>query len=66
MGRTVEVPFDQYVHNFNAFQVCHCSMHWDDINLEKTSCTPFYAYARSKLVNITFTNELAKRLKGNR
>jgi NAD(P)-dependent dehydrogenase (short-subunit alcohol dehydrogenase family) len=40
-------------------------MHWDDINLENTPCSAFYAYARSKLANIMFTNELAKRLKGN-
>jgi NAD(P)-dependent dehydrogenase (short-subunit alcohol dehydrogenase family) len=41
-------------------------MHWDDINLEKTSYTAFYAYSRSKLANIMFTNELAKRLKGKK
>ncbi|CAF3701875.1 unnamed protein product [Adineta steineri] len=42
----------------------NCQIHWDDINLENKSYTPFYIYARSKLANIMFTNELAKRLKG--
>ncbi|CAF1019489.1 unnamed protein product [Rotaria sordida] len=47
-----------------AHQFFNCQIHWDDINLEKTSYKAFYAYARSKLANIMFTNELAKRLKG--
>ncbi|CAF2865399.1 unnamed protein product [Rotaria sp. Silwood2] len=47
-----------------AHKFMNCHMHWNDINLEKTSYVAFYAYARSKLANIMFTNELAKRLKG--
>ncbi len=37
-------------------------MDWDDLNSEK-SYSPMLAYARSKLANILFTNELEKRLK---
>lgn len=36
---------------------------YEDLNLEKTY-TPFRAYAQSKLANILFTKELARRLKG--
>ncbi|CAM4920797.1 unnamed protein product [Rotaria socialis] len=46
----------------HAFFNCH--IHWDDINLEKTPCSAFYAYSCSKFANVMFTNELAKRLKG--
>ncbi|CAF3351138.1 unnamed protein product [Rotaria socialis] len=48
----------------HAFFNCH--IHWDDINLEKTPCSAFYAYSCSKFANVMFTNELAKRLKGTR
>ena len=37
---------------------------FDDIHFKK-SYEPTLAYARSKLANILFTKELAKRLKGN-
>src|SRR5258708_61084 len=36
-------------------------MHYDDINLDK-AYTPFKAYAQSKLANVFFTRELARRL----
>ncbi len=39
------------------------TINWDDINFEK----PFWkmnAYSHSKLANVLFTNELARRLKG--
>lgn len=38
-------------------------MNWDDINWEK-SYNPIKAYAQSKLCNVLFTKELAKRLEG--
>lgn len=37
---------------------------FNDINLEKKSYNAFSAYGRSKLANVLFTIELAKRLKG--
>ncbi|XP_029173163.1 retinol dehydrogenase 11-like [Nylanderia fulva] len=43
------------IHNYGAIH--------DDLNLKK-SYTPFKAYAQSKLANILFTKELARRLKG--
>ena len=39
-------------------------MHFDDIMLEK-KYTPMTSYSQSKLANILFTKELAKRLEGN-
>ena len=39
------------------------SIHWDDINLEKTKPSAFAPYAQSKLANVLFTIELAERLK---
>ena len=36
----------------------------DDLNWEK-EYSPWGAYAQSKLANVLFTIELAKRLKGN-
>ncbi|CAF3770073.1 unnamed protein product [Adineta steineri] len=60
-----EKSIDGYeIHLATNHLVFNCQIHWDDINLEKESYTPFYIYARSKLANIMFTNELAKRLKG--
>ncbi|CAF1924051.1 unnamed protein product [Rotaria magnacalcarata] len=47
-----------------AHALFNCHIHWDDINLEKTPCSAFYAYSCSKFANVMFTNELAKRLKG--
>lgn len=38
-------------------------MHWDDLQLER-GYSPFRAYAQSKLANILFTYELARRLDG--
>lgn len=39
-------------------------MHFEDIMLEK-SYTPVKSYCQSKLANILFTKELARRLEGN-
>lgn len=41
------------------------NIHFDDMNLEK-SYGPLKAYAQSKLANILFTKELARRLKGKK
>lgn len=39
-------------------------MHWDDLQFEKGGYRPFTAYSQSKLCNILFTRELARRLAG--
>ena len=39
-------------------------MMWDDINWNNTPYDTVKAYAQSKLANILFTRELAKRLRG--
>ncbi len=41
------------------------NIYWDDIEL-KNNYTSFKAYAQSKLANIMFSNELAKRLEGTK
>ena len=41
------------------------SMQWDDINYEKTPYDAMKAYAQSKLANILFTKELARRGEGS-
>jgi retinol dehydrogenase 12 len=39
-------------------------MHWDDLQFERASYSSFGAYGQSKLSNILFTRELARRLEG--
>jgi NAD(P)-dependent dehydrogenase (short-subunit alcohol dehydrogenase family) len=39
-------------------------MHWDDLQFEKGDYRSFTAYSQSKLCNILFTRELARRLAG--
>lgn len=39
-------------------------MNWDDLNSEK-NYSILFAYAQSKLANILFTTELARRFKGH-
>jgi len=46
-----------------ASERSNAKIHWDDLQLEK-SYTPWLAYGQSKLANVLFTRELAKRLKG--
>ncbi|EFN78523.1 retinol dehydrogenase 12 [Harpegnathos saltator] len=47
----------------NVSSIAHwfINMHFDDLNMEK-SYNPLLAYAQSKLANILFTKELARRL----
>ncbi|XP_038061001.1 retinol dehydrogenase 12-like [Patiria miniata] len=52
------VNVSSLAHDFN-----NAKMFWDDINLEK-NYDPMVAYGQSKLANVLFTVELAKRLKG--
>jgi NAD(P)-dependent dehydrogenase (short-subunit alcohol dehydrogenase family) len=40
-------------------------MHWDDLEFARTPYKPFNAYGQSKLCNILFTRELARRLDGS-
>lgn len=44
--------------------VLRCVINWEDIHFEKPHWS-IYAYSHSKLANILFTNELARRLKGS-
>jgi NAD(P)-dependent dehydrogenase (short-subunit alcohol dehydrogenase family) len=39
-------------------------MHWDDLQSERTRYRGFKAYGQSKLANVLFTYELARRLEG--
>lgn len=41
-------------------------MHWDDLQFAKGGYKPFTAYGQTKLCNILFTRELARRLEGTR
>lgn len=43
--------------------VCTGKIYFDDINLEK-DYHPWKSYRQSKLANVLFTRELAKRLQG--
>ena len=50
--------------NFAAFSsLAHESgeMYFDDINFEKTPYDPIKAYGQSKLANVLFTKELARK-----
>ena len=38
---------------------------WEDINWDKTPYSPFKAYHQSKLANVLFTKELARRVDGS-
>merc|ERR1711892_1435831 len=40
-------------------------MNWDDINFEKTPYNPIKAYGQSKLANVLFTKELARKGEGS-
>ncbi len=40
------------------------SMNWDDLQCERGRYRPFFAYRQSKLANILFTRELARRIQG--
>jgi retinol dehydrogenase-12 len=40
-------------------------MYWDDINFEKSPYNPLNAYTQSKLANVLFTKELARKTEGS-
>jgi NAD(P)-dependent dehydrogenase (short-subunit alcohol dehydrogenase family) len=44
----------------------HARMHWDDLEFANHRYSAWRAYAQSKLANILFTYELARRLEGSR
>lgn len=48
--------------NVSSLAHTFCDINWTDINWEK-SYSPVKAYGQSKLANVLFTNELAKRLR---
>jgi len=41
------------------------AMQWDDINFERSKYSPVVAYAQSKLANVLFTRELARKVEGS-
>jgi len=49
----------------HAYKGARRGLDFDDLNLEHTRYGPFRAYCRSKLANILFTRELARRLDGS-
>ena len=51
--------------NVSALAHIHGKMNFDDLFFEKNPYYPIAAYAQSKLANILFTTELARRLKGS-
>ena len=57
------LPHDKNIHFRSSNSVWGLQINWDDINFTK----PYWrmnAYSHSKLANVLFTNELARRLKG--
>jgi NAD(P)-dependent dehydrogenase (short-subunit alcohol dehydrogenase family) len=42
----------------------HATMHWEDLQFASTRYKSFRAYGQSKLANVLFTYELARRLEG--
>jgi NAD(P)-dependent dehydrogenase (short-subunit alcohol dehydrogenase family) len=40
-------------------------IYWDDVNFERTPYDPMKAYSQSKLANVLFTKELARRHEGS-
>lgn len=42
----------------------HAKMHWDDLGFERGGYRSWRAYGQSKLANVLFTYELARRLEG--
>merc|ERR1712025_599134 len=51
----------------NVSSLAHTNgqMNWDDINFEKTPYDPIKAYGQSKLANVLFTKELARKGEGS-
>jgi NAD(P)-dependent dehydrogenase (short-subunit alcohol dehydrogenase family) len=49
----------------DAYKGARRGLDFDDLNLEHTRYRPFKAYCRSKLANILFARELARRLDGS-
>lgn len=56
-SRIVTLSSVMHTRMYNAY------IHWDDINLDKCY-KPRDAYSQSKLMNVLFSRELSRRLKG--
>ena len=56
---------DARVVNISSNLHSQAKIQWDDINWENAPYNSFQAYCQSKLANILFTKELARRLEGS-
>jgi len=56
---------DARIINVSSMLHDQAQMNWDDLNWENTPYNSLQAYCQSKLANILFTKELARRLEGS-